>query len=67
MDNGKKANISKKEKEMAGFVFSLAKFIPYRDREVCERVRIIKREDNTKHPNPQFKIRVIENADEFYF
>ena len=52
---------------MERFTFDLAKFIPYRDREVCERVRAIKREDITKHPNPQFKIRVIENSDEFYF
>lgn len=52
---------------MEEFIFDLAKFIPYRDREVCERVRAIKREDITKHPNPQFEIRVIENSDEFYF
>lgn len=52
---------------MEEFTFDLAEFIPYRDREVCERVRAIKREDITKHPNPQFKIRVIENSDEFYF
>lgn len=52
---------------MAEFTFDLAKFIPYRNREVCERVRAIKREDITKHPNAQFKIRVIENSDEFYF
>lgn len=52
---------------MEEFTFDLAEFIPYRDREVCERVRAIKREDITKHPNPQFEIRVIENSDEFYF
>lgn len=52
---------------MGEFTFDLAKFIPYRDRKVCEKVRAIKREDITKHPNPQFKIRVIENSDEFYF
>ncbi len=52
---------------MAEFTFDLAKFIPYRDRKVCEKVGAIKREDITKHPNPQFKIRVIENIDEFYF
>lgn len=51
---------------MRDFVFDLAKFIPYRDREVCEKVRAVKREDITKHPNSQFKIRVIENSDEFY-
>ncbi len=52
---------------MAEFTFDLAEFIPYRDKEVCERVRAIKREDICKHPNLQFKIRVIENSDEFYF
>ena len=52
---------------MAEFTFGLAKFIPYRDKKVCEKVRAIKREDVTRHPNPQFKIRVIENSDEFYF
>ncbi len=51
---------------MREFVFDLAKFIPYRDKKVCKRVGAIKREDITKHPNPQFKIRVIENSDEFY-
>jgi len=52
---------------MAEFTFDLAKFIPYRNRQVCEKVRAIKKEDITKHPNPQFKIRVIENSDELYF
>jgi len=52
---------------MVEFILDLAKFIPYRDREVCEKVRTIKREDITKHPNSQFKIRVIESSDEFYF
>ncbi len=52
---------------MEEFTFDLAKFIPYRDKEVCEKIRAIKREDISKHPNPQFKIRVIESSDEFYF
>ena len=52
---------------MREFTFDLAKFIPYRNRQVCEKVRAIKKEDITKHPNPQFKIRVIENSDELYF
>jgi len=52
---------------MEKFTFHLAKFIPYRDKKVCERVRIIKKEDISKHPNPQFKIRVIEEENEFYF
>ncbi len=52
---------------MENFIFDLAKFIPYRNREVCERVRMIKKEDISKHLNPQFKIRVIEEENEFYF
>ncbi|HHV62994.1 MAG TPA: hypothetical protein GXX51_10200 [Firmicutes bacterium] len=49
-----------------GFTYELAKFLPFRDKEVCERVRAIKKEDITKHPNPEFKIRVIEDPNEFY-
>ncbi len=52
---------------MEEFTFDLAKFIPYRDRKICEKVRAIKKGDITKHPHPQFRIRVIENTDEFYF
>jgi len=43
------------------FKYELAKFIPFRDREVCERVRAIKKEDICKHPNPNFRIRIIED------
>ena len=59
-------DFTEKGEEMEEFTFDLAKFIPYRDKKVCEKVRAIKREDITKHSNAQFKIRVIENADEFY-
>ena len=52
---------------MSQFKYDLAKFIPFRDRQVCERVRAIKKEDICKHPNPEFKIRIIENPDDFYF
>jgi len=52
---------------MREFIFDLARFIPYRDRQVCKKVRAVKREDICKHPKAQFKIRVIENTDEFYF
>ncbi|MCD6505623.1 hypothetical protein J7M22_03260 [Candidatus Poribacteria bacterium] len=47
--------------------YDLAKFIPFRDREVCERVRAIKKEEICNHPNPDFKIRIIEEKDRFYF
>ncbi len=48
------------------FEFELARFIPFRDQEACARVRAIRREDLTKHPNPDFRVRVIEGADEFF-
>ena len=48
------------------FPYNLAKFITYRDREVCARVRRIRKQDIAKHPNPNFHIRVIEDADTFY-
>jgi glucosamine-6-phosphate deaminase len=49
-----------------GFSYNLAKFIAFRDLAECERVRAIKREEITKHPNPDFKIRLIEDLGEFY-
>lgn len=48
------------------FKYDLAQFIPFRDAEECARVRGIKKEDVTKHQNPDFKIRIIEDAHEFY-
>ena len=54
--------------EAAGeFSFELSKFITFRDREACERVRRIKKGEITKHPNPEFRIRVIEDPHSFYF
>ncbi len=48
---------------MEKFQFSPSKWVPFRDKEVIERVRNIKREDITKHPNPDFKIRVVPDSD----
>lgn len=48
------------------FTYDLARFIPFRDLRVCERVRAIKRSEITRHPNPDFKIRVIDDRTEFY-
>ena len=48
------------------FDYELSSFIPFRDTEACARVRAIKKEDICKHPNPEFKIQVIEDANEFY-
>ena len=48
------------------FRYDLARFIPYRDMAVCERVQGIPREQITQHRNPAFKIRVIDTPAEFY-
>lgn len=47
------------------FPFEPADFLPFRDAEACERVRNIKKEDIAKHPNANFKIRVIESDQAF--
>ncbi len=44
---------------MQGFDFEPSKWIPFRDKKVIERVMKIRRQDITKHPNPNFKIRVV--------
>lgn len=51
---------------MEEFNYQLASFLPFRDREVCERVRKIKKEELPNHPNPNFKIRIIEDEYQFY-
>ena len=49
------------------FNYEMAEFLPFRDVEVCKRVRAIKREDICKHPNKNFTIRVIEDDAAFAF
>jgi glucosamine-6-phosphate deaminase len=49
------------------FLYALAEFLPFRDAQVCEIVRRIKKADICKHPNPNFKIRVIEDTQAFSF
>ncbi len=46
---------------MSDFNYKLADFIPYRDVEDCARVRAIKKADLTRHANPDFNIRIIED------
>jgi glucosamine-6-phosphate deaminase len=48
---------------MDTFKFAPAKFVPFRDTQVIERVRKIKREDITQHPNPDYHIMVLPDAD----
>jgi glucosamine-6-phosphate deaminase len=48
------------------FTYDLARFISFRDAEVCARVRRIKRDELTQHPNPDFRIGVVDEPEEFY-
>ena len=48
------------------FKYSLAKFIAFRDEDVCARVRAIRKGDLCKHPNKKFRISVIEDRTQFY-
>jgi glucosamine-6-phosphate deaminase len=48
------------------FDYGLARFISFRDRETCERVRRISRDELTNHPNPDFRISIVGPAGEFY-
>lgn len=54
--------MNKKIFEPAGdFDFTPADYIPFKDREICERVRKISGTDLEKHSNPDFKIKVMLN------
>jgi len=48
------------------FTYALAEFIDFQDKEACERVRRITRDEITAHPNPDFKIQVIDEHPELF-
>ena len=48
------------------FGYDMARFINFRDRETCERVRRITRTQLTEHPSADFRIRVIDEPAAFY-
>ena len=48
---------------MTEFNYSPSKYVPFRDKEVLDRVRKITREDITKHSNPDLKIKVVKDFD----
>jgi glucosamine-6-phosphate deaminase len=48
------------------FDYGLARFISFRDREACERVRQIRRAELTDHPNPDFRISIVDDPADFY-
>jgi glucosamine-6-phosphate deaminase len=45
---------------------ALSKFIAFQDPVACAKARAIKRSEICNHPNPDFKIRIIEDSAEFY-
>ena len=45
------------------FDFNPSQWVPFKDKKEIERVLKIKREDIEKHSNPEFKIRVVPDAD----
>ncbi len=49
------------------FQYDLPKFIDFKDKEECERVRNISKEELTSHENEDFNIRIIEEPEDFYF
>lgn len=43
------------------FAFKPGDYVPFKDRDVCERLRKLSGKDLEKHPNPDFKIKVMQN------
>ena len=43
------------------FDFKCADYVPFKDREVCERLRKLSGKELEKHPNPDFNIKVMLN------
>ena len=52
---------------MSAFPYKMSEFIPFKDAEVCERVRNIPKSELCKHPNENFRIRIIEDSTAFAF
>lgn len=48
---------------MSNWSYQPSKYVPFRDMEALEKCRKIKREAIDKHPNPDFKIIVVPDAD----
>jgi glucosamine-6-phosphate deaminase len=48
------------------FEYGLSPFVAFRDREACARVRAIPRERLAEHANPEFRIALVDEADDFY-
>lgn len=53
--------------EKQQFDFSPSEWVPFKDKKVINRVTAIKREELERHPNPDFRIKVIPDADVEYY
>lgn len=54
--------------KMAGetFEYGISQWAPFRDREVCRKIRSLEKEELCHHPNPEFKIHILPD-DEVIF
>jgi len=48
---------------MMNFEYSPSQWVPFRDKAVLEKARKLTRDQLTKHPNPDFKIRIIKDSE----
>jgi glucosamine-6-phosphate deaminase len=51
---------------VTAFDYDLSAFIAFRDRAACERVRAIPRAQLADHPNPDFRIALVDEPGDFY-
>jgi glucosamine-6-phosphate deaminase len=51
---------------VSGFEYDLSPFIAFRDRAACRRVRAIPRAQLAEHPNPDFRITLVDEPRDFY-
>jgi glucosamine-6-phosphate deaminase len=51
---------------MTDFEYGLSPFVAFRDTEACARVRAIPRDALTEHDNPEFRIAVVDDVEDFY-
>jgi glucosamine-6-phosphate deaminase len=49
--------------DMEKFKYESSKWAPFRDSDVCEKVRNIKKEDLCRHPNKDLKIEIVKDDD----
>jgi len=50
-------------KHGAEFNYGVSAWSPIKDRKLVEKIKTIKKEDITKHPNPNFKIEIVDDND----